>query len=93
MKAGGGLTVERMVQLGRVSRASFYRFERTRIRGAMRHGFARCDPTDCFGVAQLRTAENHRGIAAARMDGESGNACTAFCGKTICCACGNGSSS
>jgi putative transposase len=27
MSAGGGLTVERMVRLGRVSRASFYRFE------------------------------------------------------------------
>jgi putative transposase len=27
MKAGRGLTVERMVELGRVSRASFYRFE------------------------------------------------------------------
>lgn len=27
MKAGGGLTVERMMELGRVSRASFYRFD------------------------------------------------------------------
>jgi hypothetical protein len=27
MKAGRGLTVERMVQQGRVSRASFYRFD------------------------------------------------------------------
>ena len=27
MKAGRGLTVERMVELGRVSRASFYRFD------------------------------------------------------------------
>jgi hypothetical protein len=27
MKAGRGLTVERMMELGRVSRASFYRFD------------------------------------------------------------------
>jgi hypothetical protein len=27
MKVGRGLTVERMMQLGRVSRASFYRFD------------------------------------------------------------------
>ena len=27
MKAGRGLTVERMMELGQVSRASFYRFE------------------------------------------------------------------
>ena len=27
MKAGGQLTVERMVKLGRVSRSSFYRFD------------------------------------------------------------------
>src|SRR3954451_5850640 len=33
MKAGRGLTVERMMQLGRVSRASFYRFDQTVHRG------------------------------------------------------------
>ncbi len=27
MKAGGGLTTQRMVELGRVSRSSFYRFD------------------------------------------------------------------
>ena len=32
MNAGRGLTTERMVQLGRVSRASFYRFDESALR-------------------------------------------------------------
>ena len=34
MKAGGGLTVERMVKLARVSRASYYRFDEESESGA-----------------------------------------------------------
>ena len=34
MKAGGGLTIERMVKLARVSRASYYRFDENGKAGA-----------------------------------------------------------
>ena len=41
MKANRGLTIERMVELGRVSRSGFYRFDGDAKPGpADRHGFA-----------------------------------------------------
>ena len=36
MKADRGLTIERMVELGRVSRSGFYRFDEDAHRGRMR---------------------------------------------------------
>ena len=41
MKANRGLTIERMVKLGRVSRSGFYRFDESGQTGSgYRHGFA-----------------------------------------------------
>ena len=67
MKAGRGLTVERMAQLGHISRASFYRFDengapghnadmelRDAIQRIALHGpamDARESPLSCGGVA------------------------------------------
>ena len=71
VKADRGLTIERMVELGRVSRSGFYRFDEDGHGGAGRgHGSARRHPTHRPGVAELRTAADHRRIAAARLDGE-----------------------
>ncbi len=66
MNAGRGLTVARMVQLGRISRASLYRLDESTESGQDADmDFARRDPTDCFRVAELRapkiTAELRRG--------------------------------
>ena len=74
VKADRGLTIERMVELGRVSRAGFYRFDQDAAAAAgYGHGSARCDPADRVGVAELRAAAHHRGTAPARLDGESAN--------------------
>ena len=59
-----------MVELGRVSRSSFYRFDdagQSRIRDMdLRDAIQ----TDCVGVAQLRASADHRRAAPSGMDGE-----------------------
>ncbi len=68
MKAGGRLTVERMVKLGRVSRSGFYRFDDADPGPDPRHGLTRRDSEDRGGVAQLRAAAHDQGTARARLD-------------------------
>ena len=72
MKADRGLTIERMVELGRVSRSGFYRFDDNAEPGP--------DPdmdlrdaiqTDRVGVAQLRPPADHGRTAPPGLDGES----------------------
>ena len=77
VKADRGLTIERMVKLGRVSRSGFYRFDDGRRPGPdPRHGSARRDPAHRAGMAQLRPAADHAGTAPARLDGESASGFT-----------------
>ena len=70
MKADRGLTVERMVELGAVSRSSFYRFEADADPGPDPDLDLRRHPADSAGVAQLWPATHHGRVAAARLDGE-----------------------
>ncbi len=49
MKAGGGLTIERMVKLARVSRASYYRFDENAESG-VDSDMDRMRPTNPSGV-------------------------------------------
>ena len=69
VKADRGLTIERMVELARVSRAGFYRFdEDAKPAARSRHGLARRDPADRSGVAQLWPAADHRRTAPPRLE-------------------------
>ena len=61
-----------MVELGRVCRSGFYRFDESTDPGPdpdmdLRDAIQK----DRVGVAELRPAAHHRGTAAARMEGES----------------------
>ena len=93
VKANRGLTIERMVELGRVSRSGFYRFEED-------------GPPRPDGDMELRDAIQRialewpsygrpRITAELRRHGWTVNpqaGSTVCCGKTTCCACGSGSS-
>ena len=93
VKAGRGLTVERMVKLGRVSRASFYRFDEDAETGPdpdmeLRDAIQRIAlEWPSYGRPRIT-----RGAAAARLDGESRSGSTGCCARTICCACASASS-
>jgi len=70
--AGRGLTIERMVELARVSRASFYRFSEEAKPDRdmdLSPRPARCHPAYRVAVAQLWTTAHPCGTAAAWMDG------------------------
>ena len=54
------MTVRRMCDLGKVSRAGFYRFDAERAIGGRRSGSARRDPAHRPGVPVLRTSADHR---------------------------------
>jgi hypothetical protein len=72
VKANRGLTVERMVKLGQISRSSFYRFDGGSAGSTgWRYGTPRRHPPHRPGVAQLRTAPHYGRAAPARLDGES----------------------
>ena len=70
MKADGGLTTQRMVELGRVSRSSFYRFDQERNPPRIATWNYATRSSICAGVAVLRAAAHHRGTAAPGMDGK-----------------------
>ena len=91
MKAKRGLTVRRMVELGGVSRASFYRFdeETTRADRDM-------DLRDAIQRIALKWPRYGRPRITAELKRKVGRwgrtACDGSCGRITCCACGNESS-
>jgi hypothetical protein len=71
VKAGGRLTVERMVKLGRVSRSGFYRFDDADPGPDFDMDLRDVIPEGCRGMAQLRAAAHDQGAARARLEGKS----------------------
>ena len=70
MKADWGLTIERMVELGGVSRAGFYRFYEDGAVGPDPDMDLR-DAIHRAGVAQLRPAADYGRAPAAGLESES----------------------
>jgi hypothetical protein len=71
MKANRGLSIERMVKLGRVSRSGFYRFQDTEPSPDRDMDLRDAIQRIAVEMAQLRPSPDHRRTAAARMAGES----------------------
>ena len=94
MPMQGSLSIERMCQLARVSRAGFYRSLQEQCRGRGRRRGPVCDSAGRTGAsATLRLSTSHGRAAAAWHAREPQAGRRASCGKTTCWRSAEGSSS